>query len=81
MCSKAGIAMLRWLGSVLLMTVLPLEYLAITMMDTYAKFGDARETKIGVPKRRVGSGERDLLLFQYTSSVRWLFPPLQLPSP
>ena len=73
--------MLRCMGSVLLLTVLPLAYLDITMMDTYANLGDAREKKIGVPKRRVGSGARDLLIFQCTRSVRLQFPPLQLPSP
>jgi hypothetical protein len=69
------------MGSVLLMTVPPIEYLDIKMMDKYANLGDAREKKLGVPKSLVGSGELDLFIFHCTRSLRFLFPPFNSPIP
>ena len=67
--------MRRGMGRVPRMTAPPLAYPDITMTNTYANAGDEKGKKLDVPKSRVGSGERDLLIFQCTRSVRLQFPP------
>jgi hypothetical protein len=73
--------MRRCMGRMPRMTVPPMAHPALTMTNKHANPADERGQDIGVPKSRVGIGDRGIGCFHGTGSLRFPFPCLALPDP